>query len=591
MKKNWMRVISIIAAMGLMITACGREMGKDTQTEQNDSSDSNTSFDTLVNELKNDIYLYGYEEPIDIRLGLTMSPDFEWIGGESLYDNIWNDLYTEMGYNAEILYAVDETQAATKLATSITTGKYSDIIGGSATEIVKYAEAGVIADITDVFEEYASDELKEYVQYGGINHSVAGSINGRMYGIPVISEYQTEGMQMFIRQDWLDELGLEIPSTMEELKAVSRAFTENDPDGNGKDDTYGLALCGKEGFTFWSGLQAFFEGYGAAPGYWSDSFTFVERDGEIIWGGLLADEMKAALRDLQEMYENGWLTNDFGLMDYNQLLKDVGDGKCGIYFAPRWGGIFPYAEALKSNPEAEISAALIPDGMGEGSSKAYIQTTPEKFYAVSSKCEHPEALIKLMNLTVRLLANYQNMEEYYMFWGQSGVYSGWKASWIPIQKPGNIMDTITKELEAMETGELPEGLTMAQAEEIKAIWYFYEMREEGRLAELLAAEDARILHGIYNSTVCGENGGGVVMLQQIQEDKFMYSAYNTVPTEKMASCYTTLNTLTIETIIKIICGADVESYDDFIETWKNLGGEEVSREASEWYEQNVKNTK
>lgn len=40
-------------------------------------------------------------------------------------------------------------------------------------------------------------------------------------------------MMMFIRQDWLDNLNLEIPTTMEELKAVAKAFTEQDPDGNG----------------------------------------------------------------------------------------------------------------------------------------------------------------------------------------------------------------------------------------------------------------------------------------------------------------------------------------------------------------------
>jgi putative aldouronate transport system substrate-binding protein len=58
----------------------------------------------------------------------------------------------------------------------------------------------------------------------------------------------TEGGDQFwcwnIRQDWLDRLGLKMPTTMDELLAVGRAFTFNDPDGNGRDDTYGFTSAG-----------------------------------------------------------------------------------------------------------------------------------------------------------------------------------------------------------------------------------------------------------------------------------------------------------------------------------------------------------
>ncbi|MBO1722884.1 sugar ABC transporter substrate-binding protein, partial [Extibacter sp. GGCC_0201] len=47
-----------------------------------------------------------------------------------------------------------------------------------------------------------------------------------------------------IRQDWLDNLGLYMPTTAEELLDVMRAFTFDDPDGNGKDDTYGFTAAG-----------------------------------------------------------------------------------------------------------------------------------------------------------------------------------------------------------------------------------------------------------------------------------------------------------------------------------------------------------
>jgi putative aldouronate transport system substrate-binding protein len=49
---------------------------------------------------------------------------------------------------------------------------------------------------------------------------------------------------MLIRKDWLTKLGLKAPTTLEEFLEVAKAFTFNDPDGNGKNDTYGYGVSG-----------------------------------------------------------------------------------------------------------------------------------------------------------------------------------------------------------------------------------------------------------------------------------------------------------------------------------------------------------
>ncbi len=48
---------------------------------------------------------------------------------------------------------------------------------------------------------------------------------------------------MWIRQDWLDKFGLEIPQTMDELLTVIDKFTNEDPDGDGENNTYGIGGC------------------------------------------------------------------------------------------------------------------------------------------------------------------------------------------------------------------------------------------------------------------------------------------------------------------------------------------------------------
>ena len=71
------------------------------------------------------------------------------------------------------------------------------------------------------------------------------TVDGRIYGFATPSAYAgNEGL--LIRKDWLDKLGLAEPATLDELYDVMYAFTYNDPDGNGKNDTYGYGAFVEE---------------------------------------------------------------------------------------------------------------------------------------------------------------------------------------------------------------------------------------------------------------------------------------------------------------------------------------------------------
>lgn len=591
-RKNVRRLIAVILSAVCVsgFTACG---GTDTaNNSEADVSQSDTvtseESQTMANaeESGEELNLYGYNEPITLKVGLAFNSDFEWQGKESVENNTWWNLYKDKGFNIDIMYNVDGSQQETKRTTAITSGNYPDIMAVSGSDLIKYAQTGVIADITEVYEKYASDQLKEYEAWGDGNSLSAAKVDGKLFGIPQVNDYRGDAMMMFIRQDWLDNLNLEMPTTMEELKAVAKAFTEQDPDGNGEDDTYGLALNGKEGFNYWSGIQAFFEGYGAAPGYWNGQFTFIEKDGKVVWGGALADEMKAGLADLQEMYADGSLAKNFGTMDYNQITQDVGSGKCGIYFAPRWGAMVPIVDATKDDQNARIVSAKIPDGMGEGSSKPYIPTTPGTYFVISSKCKNPEALIKLCNLSVDKLCYYENETEYDMYTGKAGVYSGWKTCLIQLTSQDEAVVGVEKEYNALKTGN-QDGLNQSQLTNVKNMEAYSSAVQDGTIVDKLKTEDPDVIAGIGMWTVSGDDlGGGITMVDLIKENKYNYSAYNYIPTETMSSKFSTLDKLALETIVKIISGDNVDSYDTFLQSWDALGGAAVTKEAQEWYDQN-----
>jgi putative aldouronate transport system substrate-binding protein len=92
------------------------------------------------------------------------------------------------------------------------------------------------------------------------------SFYGHQYGLPEPPPIpKREGL--VIRKDWLEKLELAVPTTPEELFAVAEAFTTQDPDGNGQNDTYGLG-----GFLNGQGLGTRFDfimGAYGVPGVWN----------------------------------------------------------------------------------------------------------------------------------------------------------------------------------------------------------------------------------------------------------------------------------------------------------------------------------
>ena len=86
---------------------------------------------------------------------------------------------------------------------------------------------------------------------------------------------------LWLRQDWMDKLNLEAPKSLEDVEAILKAFVENDPDGNGTNDTIGMILS-NEIYGKYGGSPMYannvFAAFGATPGQW------IEKDGQVVYG-------------------------------------------------------------------------------------------------------------------------------------------------------------------------------------------------------------------------------------------------------------------------------------------------------------------
>ncbi len=130
--------------------------------------------------------------------------------------------------------------------------------------------------------------------------------------------YLAERKGLFIRKDWLETLGLEMPSTWEELYEVAHAFTYNDPDQNGVDDTFGLTGDGL------GTLRYFFASTGVSNRYWNKT-----ENGEWFYGAL-DDSNIVPLQWLRKMYEDGSLDPDFAATTWRQGLQKFSNNTFGI---------------------------------------------------------------------------------------------------------------------------------------------------------------------------------------------------------------------------------------------------------------------
>lgn len=238
-----------------------------------------------------------------------------------------------------------------KLNVIMASGDMPDVVAidNPDSNYYKWAKQGAFLPLDDYIDKYETFKIVPKTIYDQFR------VNGHIYSIPMYSPtYTFSGL---IRQDWLDKLGLKMPTSYEELLNVAIAFTKNDPDGNGKNDTYGFAL-GKD----------------ISPdhmmgAYWSTGWYHKDKDGNYI-PGIISPGRKEVIDTLAKAYAQGGVTKDFAVLNWAQVNKEFYSGKAGIFIGTPSGMVEDYyLGLLKVNPEAKLSPIPFfkaPDGSQGG---------------------------------------------------------------------------------------------------------------------------------------------------------------------------------------------------------------------------------
>lgn len=291
--------------------------------------------------------------------------------GQAEFEARWEEL---TGIDLQIIQP-DHSQYYDVLGQTIAGGDWPDVVLLGSTYYASYAAEGVLWDMT---EAYDNSELKERITDQSVIDGL--KIDGSLYGI---SPARGNGCITYVKKAWLDNCGLEVPTTYDEYLAMLEAFTTGDPDGNGVDgDTYGVSSAGL------IGTEAPYTNY--LPEFYQDAYPSFYKNDEGVWvDGFTEDSMKAALERLKSAYEAGYIDKESLTNATSDCRTKFYEDKFGVF--TYWAGT--WATNLKTNLEANgLDSELVAIPPIEELGVYTERVAPA--WCITEACSNPEGVYK-----------------------------------------------------------------------------------------------------------------------------------------------------------------------------------------------------
>ncbi len=508
-----------------------------------------------------------YAEPITMTIGIPVDLSKAFPEGDSYENNVWSRAYEEeLGIKLELAFTAANTDD--KINTLIATGDIPDLLCVNSAQLKMLSNSGLIRDdLYDVYMANAGEGMRTIIEgVGGDAAIPSATYDGKMMAIPILNTSPGEEVPvLWLRTDWMQKLGLEDPQNWDDLYKIIDAFVHQDPDGNGVDDTIGLTFS-KDLWNSNFQMDGLFNVFGSYPkkNFWVDD---PNEEGKVIFGAF-ADETKAALEVVSKMYADGLIDAEFAVNDNSAAVQQVASGKCGVVIGAVWDTNSVLYTSNDEDPNADWHA--LPMVGLDGPTTKVTGNYPIIRYMVFNKdFEHPEAVIKMINLQFKKCFSDDSTQEIYdTYIEDASGNSGFAA--FQIYPWGIFLPAVKNEMAADEIVNM--GLSSDEVD----IW----AKPFAKYVEGYANGDASLWRWYR---FFGPDGGHLITGKYIADDLYYMNRYYGPTTDTMAESMSLIDDLVNEMFTKIIMGEEtVEAFDAYKAQAEALGLTDMTEEANAW---------
>lgn len=306
----------------------------------------------------------------------------------------WMEDYTNVHIEWEVApYADYETVVSAKLAGG---GTLNDIVmlGQSITTANNAGQNGMIADLSTLWDSCFTN-IQTYMDENGIPYkNNISNADGSCYAIATLGAPVENRVVLLYNTLWMEELGLEIPKTIEDLDQVLHAMKDaGDLNGNGVDDE--IILTSPWVTTLTAALNSSFDLQAL-----ENQPYFAADDNGVVYEEYTTENNKALLGWLSELYQDGILDPEITATSMDICAENVAAGRIGVVafyssFAPSYSNLTP---AGIENPNTEYYTVGVPM-TSEFCDEAYMvmYETYQMYTGISADCQNPELAAKWLD--------------------------------------------------------------------------------------------------------------------------------------------------------------------------------------------------
>lgn len=549
MAKKMTRFILFLCITSALLTACSNAVNSNNNSAGTGSSSNKAAAANEVDPANP--AFSAYKEPVTIHTVTSEYSSAKYPKGDDITNNVWTRRYKEK-FNVEVVTDWVSDEYDTKLNLAISSNDLPDVFRVNASQLQQLIEADMVMDLSEVFDKYASERLKGYME-ADPDSSESGKKDGKLYGIPQLHWGLIDQPDfVWIRNDWKEELGIEDPKSVDDIKNIALKFME-------KHGGYGIAVDQTLDY-----LNLLAVAWNAHPDMWIE-----DGSGKLVYGSV-QPEMKDALAEWAEWYKQGIIDPEFPIKDFSAMNADVVAGKVGVQPYFQWWGYNPGVDTVSNLGKDAIFYPYAIPSVDGGEAKQSIFFANGNYTVVKKGFKHPEAVFKLLNDYAYIVDEGVGKESKETLSALLDNDIAHVVGAFRVLNPNSDYEQFEAVTATLQSKDISNLTTAGMLQKYNNSVAFMTDATPGAVGDFLQQGAPKSAYGLAKQTLDNQN--------------YIKTALWGATPEALASYGTTLDDILTEGFTKIIMGNEnIDYFDTVVKNWQTAGGDAATEAVNTAY--------